>query len=76
MTYRSTDKGTYKGKDISGEFRWIDVFANRGGRWRVVVSQERRSERNSRAATLNGVSLAPRSGPSREQEYYQRDQQQ
>ena len=39
MTYRSTDKGTYKGKDISSEFRWIDVFAKRGGRWQVVVSQ-------------------------------------
>jgi ketosteroid isomerase-like protein len=39
VTYRSTDKGTYKGKDISGEYRWIDVFAKRGGRWQIVVGQ-------------------------------------
>ena len=39
VTYRSTDKGTYKSKDISGHYRWIDVFAKRGGRWQVVVSQ-------------------------------------
>jgi len=39
VTYGSTDKGTYKGKDISGDYRWIDVFAKRGGRWQVVVSQ-------------------------------------
>jgi hypothetical protein len=39
VTYRSTDKGTYKDKDISGDYRWIDVFAKRGGHWQVVVSQ-------------------------------------
>src|SRR5438270_6158937 len=27
--YRSTDKGTYKGKDVTGEYRWLDVFGQR-----------------------------------------------
>ncbi len=26
VTYRSTDKGTYKDKDISGEYRWTDFL--------------------------------------------------
>lgn len=39
VTYRSSDKGTYKGKDISGEYRWVDVLAKRNGKWQFVVSQ-------------------------------------
>src|SRR4051812_20153949 len=39
VTYRSTDKGTYKGKEISGKYRWMDVFAKRDGRWLLVASQ-------------------------------------
>jgi ketosteroid isomerase-like protein len=39
VTYRSTDKGTYKGKEISGKYRWMDVFAKRNGRWLLVASQ-------------------------------------
>ncbi len=38
VTYISTDKGTFKGKDISGKTRWTDVFVNRNGRWQVVAS--------------------------------------
>src|SRR4030095_1886090 len=26
VVYRSTDKGTYKGKDVTGEDRWLCVF--------------------------------------------------
>jgi ketosteroid isomerase-like protein len=36
-TYVSTDKGTYKGKDISGKFRWTDVFVKRNGKWLNVA---------------------------------------
>jgi ketosteroid isomerase-like protein len=39
VTYVTTDKGTYKGKDISGQFRWTDVFVKRDGRWMLVASQ-------------------------------------
>ena len=39
VTYSSNDKGTYKGKDISGKTRWTDVFVNRNGRWQLVASQ-------------------------------------
>jgi hypothetical protein len=39
VTYRSTDKGTYKGKDISGDYRWIDVLVKRDGRWQFMVGQ-------------------------------------
>ena len=38
VTYSSNDKGTYKGKDISGTTRWTDVFVNRNGRWQLVAS--------------------------------------
>ncbi len=38
VTYSSSDKGTYKGKDISGTTRWTDVFVNRNGRWQVVAT--------------------------------------
>jgi ketosteroid isomerase-like protein len=37
VTYGSTDKGTYKGTDISGRYRWTDVFAKRNGRWQIVA---------------------------------------
>ena len=37
--YRTNDKGTYKGKDITGEYRWLDVFVKRGGKWQVALDQ-------------------------------------
>ena len=38
VTYITTDKGTYKKQDISGRFRWTDVFVRRGGNWLIVAS--------------------------------------
>lgn len=38
VTYSSNDKGTYKGKDISGTTRWTDVLVHQNGRWQVVAS--------------------------------------
>jgi ketosteroid isomerase-like protein len=38
VTYSSDDKGTYKGKDISGKTRWTDVFVKQKGRWMIVAS--------------------------------------
>jgi uncharacterized protein (TIGR02246 family) len=32
-------KATQKGKDISGQYRFTDVFAKRNGRWQPVASQ-------------------------------------
>jgi ketosteroid isomerase-like protein len=29
-------KGTYSGKDISGSYRFLDVFVMRDGRWQVI----------------------------------------
>lgn len=37
VTYRSKDKGSYKGKDISGNYRWTDFFVNKDGRWQLVA---------------------------------------
>lgn len=37
VTYITTDKGKYKGQDISGRFRWTDVFVRQGGSWRLVA---------------------------------------
>ncbi len=39
VTYRSDDKGSYDGRDISGQYRWTDVIAKRGGSWQFIVSQ-------------------------------------
>src|SRR5437764_3132244 len=39
VVYRTNDKGTYKGKDISGEYRWLDVFVKRGGKWQIAIDQ-------------------------------------
>jgi ketosteroid isomerase-like protein len=45
VTYKTTDKGTYKGQDISGDYRWIDVFAKRDGKWWLVAGQGTRIQK-------------------------------
>ena len=35
----STVKGTYKGQDISGMYRFTDVWVKRNGKWYAVASQ-------------------------------------
>lgn len=37
VTYRTTDKGNYKGNDLSGQYRWTDVFVKQSGRWQIVA---------------------------------------
>jgi ketosteroid isomerase-like protein len=37
VTYTTTDKGKYKGADISGRYRWTDTFVRRGGKWHIVA---------------------------------------
>ena len=39
VTYRTTDRATYKGKDISGDYRWTDVFVKMAGKWKIVGGQ-------------------------------------
>jgi ketosteroid isomerase-like protein len=39
VTYSSTDKGKYKDMDISGHYRWTDVFVKRDGKWQLVAGQ-------------------------------------
>ncbi|MDQ6861366.1 MAG: nuclear transport factor 2 family protein [Verrucomicrobiota bacterium] len=39
VTYRSSDKGKYKGNDVSGEYRWTDVLMKRDGKWQFIVAQ-------------------------------------
>ena len=34
-----TEKSSYKGKDTSGKWAWMDVFVKRDGRWQAVRSQ-------------------------------------
>jgi ketosteroid isomerase-like protein len=38
-TYATTDKGTIKGRDISGRYRWNDVWVKMGGKWKVILTQ-------------------------------------
>jgi ketosteroid isomerase-like protein len=35
----STVKGTYKGQDISGQYRFTDTWVKRNGKWQAVASQ-------------------------------------
>jgi ketosteroid isomerase-like protein len=35
----NTVKGTYKGQDISGKYRFTDTWVKRSGKWQVVASQ-------------------------------------
>lgn len=35
----NTLKGTYKGQDISGTYRFTDTWVNQGGKWQCVASQ-------------------------------------
>jgi hypothetical protein len=45
VTYRSTDKGNYDGHDLTGQYRWLDIFAKRNGTWLLVVSQGTKIEK-------------------------------
>ena len=38
VTGHSRDKSTYKGKDVSGEYRFTDVFVKRNGKWQAVAT--------------------------------------
>ena len=48
VTYRSTDKGTYDGHDLSGQYRWLDIFAKRNGTWQFIVSQGTKIEEDKK----------------------------
>jgi len=39
VNYRTTDKGTFKGRDISGQVRWTETFIKMDGKWKMVASQ-------------------------------------
>lgn len=42
VTGRGTLKGTYKGRDISGEYRFTDTFLKEKSEWRCVATQSTR----------------------------------
>ncbi|HEX8476429.1 MAG TPA: nuclear transport factor 2 family protein [Pyrinomonadaceae bacterium] len=52
VSYHSKDKGTYKGEDISGDHRWLDVFVRRNGKWMAVASQGTRISQPTPATTM------------------------
>jgi ketosteroid isomerase-like protein len=39
ITGRSTSKANVKGQEISGEYRFTDVWVKQSGHWRAVASQ-------------------------------------
>lgn len=39
VTYRTTDKGKIKDFDITGQYRWTDVFVKQNDRWQMVAGQ-------------------------------------
>jgi ketosteroid isomerase-like protein len=38
VTGRNTAKGTFKGKDVSGQEQWTDTWIKRDGRWQCVAT--------------------------------------
>jgi len=42
VTGRSTEEGIERGKDISGQDRWTDVFVRRDGRWQAIATHSSR----------------------------------
>jgi len=38
VTGRLTMKAQYKGKDISGQYRWTDTWVKRSGQWQCVAT--------------------------------------
>ena len=42
VTSRATLKGQRQGQDISGQYRGIDVYVKKQGRWQVVAAQATR----------------------------------
>jgi hypothetical protein len=42
VTFHENIKGSRAGKDMSGQFREVRVFANRAGAWRAVLAQRTR----------------------------------
>jgi hypothetical protein len=39
VTYRTTDKGKIGDMDISGQYRWTDVFVKTNDQWQLVAGQ-------------------------------------
>jgi hypothetical protein len=39
VSYRTADKGHIKDLDISGQYRWTDVFVKLNDRWQIVAGQ-------------------------------------
>jgi ketosteroid isomerase-like protein len=44
VTGRCTTKETYKGEDVSGQFRWTDTWVKRAGHWQCVAGHSSRIE--------------------------------
>jgi ketosteroid isomerase-like protein len=42
VTFRAKIQGSRAGKDMSGEFREVRVFAKQSGAWRAVLAQRTR----------------------------------
>ncbi len=42
VTGGDIEKGSYQGKDTSGQYAWTDVYAKRNGRWQAVSSHSSR----------------------------------
>jgi hypothetical protein len=39
VTGADDEKSSFKGKDTSGHYVWMDVFVNRGGKWQAAASE-------------------------------------
>lgn len=42
VTARFAQRGTYRGKEFSAQYRYTDVYVRRGGRWKAVSAQSTR----------------------------------
>ena len=52
--------GTYKGKEFSGEYRFLDLFEKKDGKWLAICRTSPKSKRKSSGVEfLRGIGILP-----------------
>ena len=64
VTGQSTVKGKYKDQDISGDYRFVDIFERRGTGWQVVYSQLTKVETEADKKKRETAKPAPAPSPA------------
>ena len=58
----STLTGSFKGEDISGRYRYTDVWVKRNGKWQVVATQATKATAVSLGRGCRNIAITPITG--------------